>query len=218
MTQAAETSEYRDERREMVRRQLRARGIEDERVLEAMQAVPRHLFVPASMQGVAYADAPLPIGYGQTISQPLMVAIMLVALEPTGDDRVLEVGTGSGYQAALLAQLARDVTTVELVPELAERAAARLASLGYENVHVVTGDGSLGWPRGAPYDAIIVAAGAPDVPEELVAQLADGGRLVIPVGMGLQELVRVRLRGGRVTREDLGGCAFVPLLGEHGWH
>lgn len=209
---------YDDDRGAMVRYQLRARGIRDARVLHAMKTVPRHLFLPESAREMAYVDAPVPIGYGQTISQPLMVALMLVALELTENDRVLEVGTGSGYQAALLAMLARHVTSVEIVPQLADRAARTLAELGYDNVDVVRANGSLGWPRGAPYDAIVVAAAAPDVPPALVAQLADGGRLVLPVGRGLDELVRVRRRGDRVTQEELGGCAFVPLVGANGWH
>lgn len=205
------------ERRAMVSEQLRAHGIRDERVLEAMASVPRHRFVPDALRELAYVDQPLPIGFGQTISQPLMVAILLAALELKGNERVLDVGTGSGYQAALLARLARYVISVEIVAELADRAARRLALLGYDNVQVVTANGSLGWPSGAPYDAIVVAAGAPEVPAELVAQLSDGGRLVVPVGAGLQQLVRVRKFGQRTTREPLGGCAFVPLVGEYGW-
>ena len=193
---------------------LRARGVGDPRVLAAMSAVPRHRFVRPEQVEIAYADSPLPIGQGQTISQPEMVAVMLEVLALAGGEHVLEVGTGSGYQAALLAKLARDVVTVEIVPELAERARSVLAAAGADNVTVHLGDGSLGWPADAPYDAIVVAATAPRVPEALVAQLADGGRLVLPVA---QTLTRVTRHGDVLDEDRLGECAFVPLVGEQGW-
>jgi len=202
----------------MVRRQLRAQGIRDPRVLAAMQAVPRESFVPEHIHQFAYANCPLPIGWGQTISQPLMVATMLEALKLEGDEHVLDVGTGSGYQAAVVAELVRQVISIEIVPELASAAARTLERLGYDNVEVVLGDGSLGWPPRAPYDAIVVAAGAPEIPEPLIAQLAPGGRLVIPVGSaGEQQLVRVTKRANELVEEDLGACVFVPLVGVHGW-
>ncbi len=211
--------DFAERRHTMVERQLALRGVHDARVLAAMERVPRHEFVPEAEWDLAYADRPLPIGNGQTISQPLIVGMMLEALELTGAERVLEVGTGSGYQAALLGELASDVYTVEVVPQLAERARAVLEGQGYKNVHVVCEDGSRGFPERAPYDAVIVAAGAPRVPPPLTEQLAEGGRLVIPVGDEWgQELLRVRRRGGELSTERLVGCAFVPLVGEHGWH
>lgn len=213
-----ESEGFRAARRDMVDRQLRARGIRDERVLRAFAEVPRQLFVPGYLQDQAYDDAPLPIGAGQTISQPLMVALMLEALELTGTERVLDVGSGSGYQAALLGRLAREVVSVEVVPELVEMARANLELAGIVNVEVVRGDGSLGYPTRAPYDAIVVAAGSPEVPQALVDQLADGGRLVIPVGGRYgQDCLRIRKRAEHTYQEDLGACAFVPLVGEGGW-
>ncbi len=210
--------EFADERERMVRSQLAARGISDVRVLEAMRTVPRHLFVPAHMVGSAYRDSPLPIGQGQTISQPYIVAYMTEQLELKGDERVLEIGTGSGYQAAILSLLADRVVTVERFPGLAQEAQERLAALGYDNVRVVVGDGSLGWPDEAPYDAIIVTAAAPEVPAPLKEQLADGGRLVAPVGpRWTQELVKIRRVGGEFKVIPLIGVAFVPLIGRHGW-
>jgi len=206
-------------RRDMVRRQLRARGIRDARVLAAMGRVPRHAFVPEGQQGMAYDDTPLPIGQGQTISQPYMVALMTEALGLAGGEKVLEVGTGSGYQAAVLAELGCEVHTVEREPALAREAARRLAALGYDSVRVHEGDGTLGLPDEAPFRGIVVTAGGPRVPEALKAQLdPDGGVLVIPVGdRGYQELVRVTRRGSSFREEDLGGCRFVPLVGEEGW-
>jgi protein-L-isoaspartate(D-aspartate) O-methyltransferase len=202
----------------MVRNQIEARDVRDPRVLEAMRTVPRHCFVPEHQAASAYHDAPLPIGMGQTISQPYIVALMSEMLELTGSERVLEVGTGSGYQAAILAQLAAEVISVERFESLAIEARARLAALGYDNVRVEVGDGSLGWPAGAPYDAIIVTAASPEVPPPLEAQLAEGGRLVVPAGpRWTQQLVRVRRVGGRVRREKTIGVAFVPLIGAHGW-
>ena len=205
-------------RSDMVERQLRKRDIRSTRVLEAMSSVPRHLFVPPEHIGDAYADTPLPIGVGQTISQPFMVAAMADALLLEGSEKVLEIGAGSGYQAAVLSPLAREVIAIESQPSLAEASRARLSHLGYNNVRVETGDGSQGWPPDAPYDAILVTAAAPYVPPPLLEQLADGGRLVIPVGPAKQqELLRIIKREGRTTRESLFACRFVPLLGRFGW-
>lgn len=205
-------------RQEMVERQLRKRGIRDERVLAAMLAVPRHEFVPPELAGEAYTDRPLPIGHGQTISQPFMVAAMTAALELSGGERVLEIGTGSGYQAAVLSLLAREVHTVEMHEDLAVHTAESLCRLGYANVHVHVGDGTLGWPAAAPYDAIVVTAAAPDIPPPLAAQLAEGGRLVIPVGTpDEQRLVHVHKRDGALIKRELYHCRFVPLFGQYGW-
>jgi len=193
-------------------------GIADPRVLDAVARVPRHRFVPDAALPYAYADGPLAIGHGQTISQPFMVAAMTEALKLTGGERVLEVGTGSGYQCAVLAELAGSVITIERVPELSARAGAVLADLGYDNVTLRVGDGTLGVPEEAPYDAIIVTAGAPATPAPLLAQLADGGRLVIPEGgRGIQTLTRYTRERGRTRAESLMECMFVPLIGTHGW-
>jgi protein-L-isoaspartate(D-aspartate) O-methyltransferase len=205
-------------RREMVEKQIRGRGIRDSRVLAAMLAVPRHEFMPSQFLAQAYLDLPLAIGEGQTISQPFMVGSMTEALELSAEDRVLEVGTGSGYQAAVLSLLARDVYTIENRPELGEAARERLARLGYNNVHVRIGDGTMGWPEEAPFEGIVVTAAAPLVPPPLIAQLADGGRLVLPVGSAeTQELLRIRRRGADLFTESFYHCRFVPLLGRHGW-
>ncbi len=205
-------------RRGMVRRQIQDRGIRQSGVLRAMEAVPRHLFVPGELVPRAYDDQPLPIGEGQTISQPFMVASMAEALSLQGDEHVLEIGAGSGYQAAVLSLLARDVTSVEKHATLATAARERLSGLGYANVRIEETDGSLGWLSGAPYDAILVTAGAPGVPPPLIDQLAEGGRLVIPVGDAeQQELVRIVKRDGRVSRQSLYACRFVPLRGFFGW-
>lgn len=202
--------------REAMVRTLRAE-IQDERVLAAFEQVPRERFVPAELQRYAYEDRPLPIGHGQTISQPLMVAIMTQTLGLRSDEKVLEVGTGSGYQSALLSLLASEVVSVERVPELAEAAARRLELLGYANVRVFTAGDALGWPAEAPYHAIIVTAGAPDVPSPLVDQLALGGRIVVPVGgRRIQQLVRATKEEQGVRIERLGECRFVPLISPKG--
>jgi len=213
-----EDNKFRLLREAMVDRQLRGRDITDMRVLRAMTKVPRHLFVPEDLWFRAYEDRPLPIGEGQTISQPYMVAKMVQSLELMGHERVLDVGTGSGYQAAVLAELVREVWSVEIIPELAKLASSRLAELGYTNVHVVTGDGSVGLAEHAPYDAIVVAAASPSTPQPLVDQLGPSGRLVIPVGdREGQMLRRVRAQGMRPASESLLPCAFVPLVGREGW-
>ncbi len=205
-------------RREMVEEQIRERGITDARVLEAMLSVPRHEFVPPEMVAQAYMDQPLPIGEGQTISQPFMVAAMAAALQLTGSERALEIGTGCGYQAAVLSRVAREVFTIEAHEALAVAARARLARLGYANVQVRAGDGTLGWPEAAPFEAILVTAAAPAVPPPLVGQLTEGGRLVIPVGTPeMQELRRLTKREGKTTQEILYDCRFVPLVGRYGW-
>lgn len=199
---------------QMVEQQLRQRGIHDERVLQAMAAVPRHLFVPPSLRAYAYEDGPLPIGQEQTISQPYIVALMSQSLELSGHETVLEVGTGSGYQAAVLSSLAARVYSIEILPDLAETARERLRALGYTNVTVIVGDGNQGWPAGAPYDAIVVTAAAPRIPPALLEQLADGGRLVLPVVFhDGQRLLRLRKSGDLVTQEELGRVRFVPLVG-----
>jgi protein-L-isoaspartate(D-aspartate) O-methyltransferase len=210
---------YDELRRAMVAGQLRARGGFSPRVLDAMLRVPRHEFVPEENRAAAYTDQPLPIGEGQTISQPYIVAAMAEALELTGTERVLEVGAGSGYQAAVLSLLAREVHAIELNPGHAAAARERLARLGYDHVQVHTGDGSLGLPELAPFDAILVSAAAPGLPPPLVEQLAEAGRLVLPVGdERQQELIRVRRSDGQITApETLHYCRFVPLLGAHGW-
>lgn len=202
----------------MVEAQIRARGIRDPRVLAAMATVPRHRFVPEASRAQAYVDSPLPIGHGQTISQPYMVAAMLEALELGPEMTALEIGAGSGYQAALLGALGREVWAVEIIEPLAVTARALLAELGVANVHIVVADGTLGLPEHAPYDRIIVAAGAPTVPEPLREQLADGGRLVIPVGGQMSQRLRIIERvGDRFTERDGMSCVFVPLIGRHGW-
>ena len=209
---------YVKERERMVRDQLESRDIRDERVLEAMRSVPRHRFVPEQHRHLAYADGPLPIGNGQTISQPYIVALMTQLLELRGAERVLEIGTGSGYQAAILAHLAQEVHTIELHDSLAQHAQAILNSLGLNNVHVHIGDGSKGWPENSPYDGIIVTAAAPRAPKPLLDQMAQGARLVIPVGSrGGQFLERWVRQVSDYKREQIAPVAFVPLYGEHGW-
>lgn len=209
---------FESERRAMVEWQLRRRGIGDERVLRAMSEVPRHEFVPALFQSRAYDDQPLAIGDGQTISQPYMVAAMTEAAQIEPGDKVLEIGTGSGYQAAILAHLGARVITSERIPRLAESARERLVRLGYRGVEVVSEDGSLGYPAGAPYMAILVTAAAPAVPDVLVNQLADGGRLVIPVGtLQLQTLQVISKDADKLSVRDLDSCQFVPLVGKQAW-
>ena len=210
-----------DQRRaKMVDRDIASRGVRDGRVLAAMRAVPRDRFVPAALREQAYEDHPLSIGADQTISQPYIVALVAEALQLHGAERVLEIGTGSGYAAAVLAQLCAQVETVERIAELANLAKRQLADMGVANVHVHCADGTLGWPDAAPYDAILVSAGGPVIPPELQSQLAPGGRLVIPVGAsrGWQDLIRVTRTGSDDFRtESLCEVAFVPLLGAQGW-
>jgi protein-L-isoaspartate(D-aspartate) O-methyltransferase len=209
---------YESDRKEMVERQIAARGLRDPRLLATFESVPRHLFVPEEYRQHAYADGPLPIGFNQTISQPYIVAFMTHLLELTGRERVLEVGTGSGYQAAILSYLAAEVHTVEIVPELAAQAERILSELGCQNVHCHLADGSLGWMDTAPYDGILVTAAAPSAPQTLLSQLAEGGRLVLPVGdRGYQELEIWRKVNGEFTRRSSLGVTFVPLRGEYGW-
>jgi len=213
-----EKKEYAVQREEMIEKQLRRRGIHDAAVLAAMMAVPRHEFVSEDVRAHAYDDLPLPIGSGQTISQPYIVAAMTAVLHLQPGDRVLEIGTGCGYHAAVLSRLAKEVFTIERRPELASSASATLARLGYSNAHVHCGDGTLGLPELAPFDAILVAAAAPAVPKPLLAQLAEGGRIILPVGDAEhQELQLVEKRGDTFPTKMLEGCRFVPLLGYHGW-
>lgn len=215
---AASSLDFDRARQEMVARQLRSRNIRSEPVLEAMASVPRHLFVPCEQRSEAYRDTPLPIGEGQTISQPFMVAAMAQALRLEGPERVLEIGAGSGYQAAILSRLARIIIAVEAQQVLAVAARERLAGLGYANIRIEEGDGSLGWPPDAPYDAILVTAAAPEIPRPLLDQLTEGARLVIPVGPSdQQELLRITRRQGQTIQESLYACRFVPLIGQHGW-
>jgi protein-L-isoaspartate(D-aspartate) O-methyltransferase len=207
-------------RHEMVDVQLARREIRDACVLDAMRTVPREAFVPSHLVQCAYDDDALPIGEGQTISQPYVVAFMVAAVAPRAGDRALEIGTGSGYSAAVLASIVKEVYTIERLSPLADTAARRLADLGYRNVHVRCGDGTLGWPDQAPYDVIIVTAGGPRVPPALIAQLAVGGRLVMPVGSdpSFQQLVRLRRQAdGEIVEDQLEPVAFVPLIGAEGW-
>jgi protein-L-isoaspartate(D-aspartate) O-methyltransferase len=213
-----EESWQKQARADMVRQQIANRGITDVRVLEAMAAVPRHLFVPPEIRHLAYEDGPLPIGSRQTISQPYIVALMTQLLEPRPDDRVLEIGVGSGYQTAILAHLVKEVIGIERLPELAEAASEHLAQLGYQNVTIHVADGSLGYLPAAPYDGILVAAAAPRIPKPLLDQLADNGRLVIPVGDSFEQIIeRARRKGGSLHIERLMPVRFVPLIGEHGF-
>jgi protein-L-isoaspartate(D-aspartate) O-methyltransferase len=208
-------------RKKMVTSQLISRGITDERVLKAMEKIPRHLFVDEGLQDQAYADNPLPIGERQTISQPYIVALMTEALTLTGHEKVLEIGTGSGYQAAILAELADRVFSIERIASLADRARKVLDSLGYYNVLIRVGDGTYGWKEESPFDAIIVTAGAPHVPKTLFDQLTVGGRLVVPAGdrhtQKLLKLTRTSDEPDKAETKDLGGCRFVNLIGEYGW-
>jgi protein-L-isoaspartate(D-aspartate) O-methyltransferase len=220
MTFPASEDSFAALRSRMVERYIAAYGVRDELVLGAMDKVPRELFLPTEFREFAYEDSPLPIGDEQTISQPYIVAFMAEALMLKGGEKVLDIGAGSGYGAAVLAEIAAEVYTVERLGKLAEGAAATLAELGYRNVHVLHGDGSRGWPQHAPYDGIVVAAGAPRIPESLKEQLKIGGRLVIPVGVHqrAQELIRiVRVSQNEYRREDIGDVRFVPLIGAEGW-
>jgi protein-L-isoaspartate(D-aspartate) O-methyltransferase len=202
----------------MVEEQLIARGIKDPRVIAAMKKVPRHLFVEEALHGQAYSDHPLPIGEKQTISQPYMVALMTEALQLTERDKVLEIGSGSGYQTAVLAEMAEKVYSVERIRSLAIKARNLLFSLGYFNFELKIFDGTFGWEEHSPFDAIIVTAGAPDIPQPLIDQLSVGGRLVIPVGdVSAQDLIRITQTAEGTRREDLGGCRFVKLVGKYGW-
>ncbi len=204
-------------RKEMVEYQLKSRGIRDRKVLDAFLRVEREKFVPPEMKETAYDDTPLPIGEGQTISQPYIVALMTEALKLEGNEKVLEVGTGSGYQAAILAEIGCEVYSVERIPSLAEKAKKVLEQLGYK-VNIKIGDGTLGWEEFAPYDRIIVTAAGPDIPKSLISQLQDGGKLIMPVGDYFsQELILLTKKGKRLIKENLGGCQFVPLKGKEGW-
>lgn len=208
--------DFEEQRRRMVEN-LKRRGIRNPRILEAFQEVPREDFVPDRERMHAYEDRPLSLGFGQTISQPYIVAIMLEALNLSGQEKVLEIGTGSGYQTALLAELSREVYTVDLIPELVQQARTRLERLGYR-VHFRIGDGGEGWPKHAPYDRVIVSAAMPKIPPPLLNQLRDGGILVGPVGdMSEQDLIRVQKKGNRWRQENLGPCVFVPLRGRWGF-
>lgn len=210
--------DYRHARERMVKNQLISRGIDDPRVLEAAKKVPRHLFVEEALIAEAYNDHPLPIGHNQTISQPYIVALMTSALELTGQEKVLEIGTGSGYQTAILAELADRVYTVERIRPLLVKARRVLDQLGYANILFRAFDGTIGWKEFAPYDGIVVTAGAPDIPPPLIDQLAEGGRLVLPVGSRFsQELVRITKKGGSYVKKSFGDCRFVDLVGEYGW-
>lgn len=205
-------------RERMVEEQLIPRGISDPPVLETLKKVERHKFVPKEFLASAYGDHPLPIGNGQTISQPYIVALMTEALRLTGKEKVLEIGTGSGYQAAILAELSVKVYSVERIPLLAERARKKLAELGYKNIEIDVRDGSLGWDEYAPYDVIIVTASCPGRPRALLTQLAEGGRLIAPIGGAFgQVLTLLERRGNSITSQEICGCVFVPLVGKEGW-
>jgi len=209
---------FEERRRRMVEEQLYARGIRNPRVLEAFRRVPRHLFVPEGIRESAYEDRPLAIGHGQTISQPYMVACMTEALGLAGGEKLLEVGTGSGYQTAILLELGARVWSIERIPELSEFARGNLERAGYGGAHLRVGDGTLGWPEEAPFDRVIVAAGAPAVPEPLLEQLGEGGAMAIPVGDELeQQLYMVRREKGEVSRTRICACVFVKLIGQEGW-
>jgi protein-L-isoaspartate(D-aspartate) O-methyltransferase len=202
----------------MVEEQLIPRGIRDARVLSAMRKIPRHLFLDESMWYRAYDDMALPIGEGQTMSQPYMVAIMTELLDLKGKEKVLEIGTGSGYQGAVLAELAREVFSIERIPSLSERAMKALRGLGYENIHFRVGDGTVGWPEKGPFDRIMITAGTPEIPQPLIEQLSEGGIIVAPVGDRFsQQLVKSARHKKKLTKESFTPCVFVPLVGEHGW-
>jgi protein-L-isoaspartate(D-aspartate) O-methyltransferase len=210
--------DYTELRKTMVDEQLIGRGISDKRVLEAFRKVPRHEFVPLNLRTSAYSDYPLPIGSGQTISQPYMVALMTECLGLKGTEKILEIGTGSGYQLAILAELCSEVYSVERFDELAQDSKEVLTRLGYNNFNIKVGDGTLGWEKFAPYDGIIVTAGAPGIPESLVAQVDDGGRVVIPIGSEFSQVLTVAEKKGKaIDARPVCGCMFVPLVGKEGW-
>jgi protein-L-isoaspartate(D-aspartate) O-methyltransferase len=213
---AAPVSDFAGERHQMVQQQLKARGVSDPRVLAAMNKVRRDEFVPPNLKGSSYADRPLPIGYSQTISQPYIVAFMTEQVHPSPKDRVLEIGTGSGYQAAILAELAAEVYTIEIIEPLAKTAEATLHRLGYKNVHVKAGDGYKGWPENAPFDAVIVTCAPDHVPQPLIDQLKEGGRMIIPVGSGpgFQQLHLLEKKNGKLQRRAVLPVRFVPMTGE----
>ncbi len=221
LPKAVNNTEFMAERIWMVESQLVDEGIQDKAVLESMRLVPRHRFVREDMKQFAYDSRPLPITHGQTISQPYIVALMAQALELKKDDKVLEIGTGSGYSAAVLSRIIKKVYTIERHPELAMTAGASFRELNYENIEIKVGDGTKGWPEKAPFNAILVTAGGPEIPVSLIEQLAPGGRLVIPVGLRkMQELIRLRRNesgSGEYTQENLGQVRFVPLIGDEGW-
>jgi protein-L-isoaspartate(D-aspartate) O-methyltransferase len=210
--QSHDDADMTEERHEMVREQIQARGVHDPRVLDAMREVKRHLFVPSASPDEAYQDFPLPIGEGQTISQPYIVALMTELLDTTPTDRVLEVGTGSGYQAAVLSHLVADVYSIEIVKSLSERAAEHLEEQGYTNVHLRVGDGYNGWPEYAPFDGIIVTAAPPEIPPRLIEQLKDGGRMVVPVGTNYQELLLIEKKDGELKKRVITAVRFVPMV------
>ena len=213
-SEAGPKGEFKTMREKMVETQIKARGVKDPRVLSAMLKVERHLFVPKEYQTSAYADQPLPIGEGQTISQPYIVALMTELLELKGGEKVLEIGTGSGYQAAILAELVKEVYTIEIVEPLASSAKNRLLELGYQNINVKAGDGYLGWPEVGPFDAIIVTAAPDHIPKPLIDQLKEGGRMVIPVGAYSQELKKIVKRSGKIETADIIPVIFVPMTGK----
>jgi protein-L-isoaspartate(D-aspartate) O-methyltransferase len=216
--QRSEEDPYLAARQRMITEDIQRRGIDDRRVLQAMLKVERHLFVPESYRPMAYADRPLPIGEGQTISQPYIVALMTYHLHLTPEDRVLEIGTGSGYQAAVLAELAKEVYSLEIIEQLARTAQERLQALGYKNVWVKYGDGFYGWPEHAPYDAIMITCATPTIPERLVGQLKEGGRMIVPLGNEpfIQSLTLITKREGKIERQPLEDVVFVPMTGEMG--
>lgn len=210
--------DYRLARERMVKNQLIPRGITDKRVLSAMSKIQRHLFMEEALIGESYNDHPLPIGHKQTISQPYIVALMTQALELTGTEKILEIGTGSGYQTAVLAELSAKVCTIERIRPLMEKARHILHELGYTNILFKSWDGTLGWEEHSPFDAIIITAGAPAIPEPLLGQLADGGRMILPIGDKFsQELIKITRKKDKYEKKSLGGCRFVDLIGAHGW-
>ncbi|MEW5693894.1 MAG: protein-L-isoaspartate(D-aspartate) O-methyltransferase [Candidatus Hydrogenedentota bacterium] len=207
--------DFKQLRERMVKEQIERRGVKDKRVLDVMRKIERHKFVPLNVQRYAYEDCPQPIGMDQTISQPYIVALMTELLELKGDEKVLEIGTGSGYQAAVLAELCKEVYTIEIIPELGNQARERLKGLGYKNIKVLVGDGYKGWPEYAPFDAIIITAAPPEIPQPLIDQLDTGGILVAPVGVTWQELFRVqKSQDGNIIKEPIIPVRFVPMVGE----